>query len=495
MTEQVLYNLASLLDEHARSRPTHPALVHGAETYPYAAFALSVRRFAEALARDGVRKGDLVGIGLKDRPAHLMALFAVMRLGAVIVPVDYRWSAAETQSLAQHFRLEFLITEPESPDIAGPVRITIDAAWSQTTATLPGAIDAVDEPDLPMILSLSSGTTGRPTGPLLTHAQMMARTENQIVTLTFNQHDRYLLATPLYFGGGRAFALTHLMIGATLILFPPPYAPEDLVTAVASHRATSTFLVPTLIRRLLELPDAALAGLGELRLLISSGAPLHTPERAEIESRICPGFIEYFASTEGGGVSIMVPSERPARPDSVGRAAFRVQLEVVDDAHNPVPPGEPGMVRYCGPGVALGFFRDPEKSAEVFRDGWFYPGDIGRIDAEGYLTLLGRSKSVIIRGGANIYPLEIERVLEAHPAVAEAAVFGIEDRQMGEEIAAAVVLRSASTADDLRAYCRDRLAPYKMPRRIDFFDSLPRNTAGKVLLRDLKAAIDSADAE
>ena len=153
------------------------------------------------------------------------------------------------------------------------------------------------------------------------------------------------------------------------------------------------------------------------------------------------------------------------------------------------------MVRYRGPGVALGFFRDPEKSAEVFRDGWFYPGDIGRIDAEGYLTLLGRSKSVIIRGGANIYPLEIERVLEAHPAVAEAAVFGIEDRQMGEEIAAAVVLRSASTADDLRAYCRDRLAPYKMPRRIDFFDSLPRNTAGKVLLRDLKAAIDSADAE
>ncbi len=487
MSDQTLENLAVLIDQNARSRPTHPALICGDETLDYAAFARAVRVFADALARDGVRKGDLVGVGLKDRPAHLVALFAVMRLGAVIVPVDYRWSGAETAALMDHYRIAFLLAEADSPEVAGPRRITIDAVWARAAQKLPGTTKPVCAPDLPMILSLSSGTTGRPTGPLLTHAQMMARTENQLVTLTFSQQDRYLLASPLYFGGGRAFALTHLMIGATLILHPPPYTPQELVHSIATHRATSTFLVPTLIRRLLDLPDAALAGLTDLRLLISSGAPLHPPERAAIAARLCKGFFEYFASTEGGGISIMVPEERARHPDSVGRAGFRIELEVVDAGHNPVPPDTAGAVRYRGPGVASGFFRDAEKSREVFRDGWFYPGDIGRLDAEGYLTLLGRSKSVIIRGGANIYPLEVERVLDLHPAVSEAAVFGIEDREMGEEIAAAVVAATAVTQDALRAFCKTRLAPYKIPRHIRFFDALPRNSGGKVLLRTLKA--------
>ena len=487
MQSHALWNLAGLLDQHAASRPTHPALVSAAGALSYRCLARRVRQYAQGLAARGVGQGARVGVALKDHEAHVVALFAVMRLGAVIVPVDWRWSAVETAAIARHFALDAMMVEAEAPDIDGPQRITVDTAWEAALADLDGHAPLVEAPDLPMILSLSSGTTGRPTGPLLSHAQMWARTENQLVTLTFNQHDRYLLATPLYFGGGRAFALTHLMLGATLILYPPPYQPQDLVQAVARYKATSTFLVPTLLRRLMALPDAALSGLAGLRLLISSGAPLHPPERDEIERRVCAGFVEYFASTEGGGISVMAPAERDGRPDSVGRAAFRVALQVVGPDHQPLPANKVGAVRYRGPGVATGFFRDDDKSAEAFRDGWFYPGDLGRLDAEGYLTLLGRAKSVILRGGVNIYPLEIERTIGACPGVEEVSVFAVDDPDLGEEICAAVVAAPSVTEDVLRAFCQSRLAPYKQPRHYDFRDALPRNSGGKPLVLTLKA--------
>lgn len=486
MPDPQLKNLAMLVDQHAHSRPTHPAICWQDETISYAQFAKMVRQYADSLADSGVHQGSLVGIGLKDHPAHLAMLFAVMRLGAVIVPVDWRWSKDETASLAGHFGLDTLVIEDDAPHIDGLKLLCAGQEWQAQAKEFPGASPAVEADELPMILSLSSGTTGRPTGPLLTHAQMMARTENQLVTLTFSQHDRYLLATPLYFGGGRAFALTHLMIGATLVLYPPPYGPEDLVAAIHDNEAHSTFLVPTLIRRLLELEDEKLAALKNLRLLISSGAPLHPDERLAIEQRICAGFIEYFASTEGGGITVMAPSERAERPHSVGRAAFRVDVEIVDAGHSPLPAGEIGSVRYRGPGVADGFFRDDETSREAFMDGWFYPGDLGKIDAEGYLTLMGRSKNMIIRGGVNIYPLEIERALEAHPAIREAAVFSLPHTEMGEEVCAAVVLREPIEDDTIRTYCQTCLAPYKVPTRFDIYDVLPRNSGGKVLVNALR---------
>lgn len=480
-------NYAATLDVNARTRPTHPAVVTDKGTITHAAFAGRVRGLSALLCERGVGPGTLVGVWLKESVAHLAALFAVVRLGAAIVPMDWRWTAEEAGRIARHFGVSHLLVEPDAAVLSGPARIALEADLLAAAAARDEAPPVAPGGETAMVLSLSSGTTGRPTGPMLTHARMWARTEAQLAGLTFNQHDRYLLATPLYFGGGRSFALTHLAIGATLILFPPPHAPAELVAAAARHRATSTFLVPTQIRRLLALADDELAGLAGLRLLVSSGAPLHPEERAEIARRITPGFFEYFASTEGGGITILAPADQARHPDSVGRPAFRVEVEVVGPDHRPLPAGEAGAIRYRGPGVAEGFFRDPERSAEAFRDGWFYPGDLGRMDAEGFLVLLGRAKNVVIRGGVNIYPPEVERVLEAHPLVAEAAVFGIPDREMGEEVAAAVVAREPLAQDALAAWCRDRLAPYKIPRRLVFLDELPRNAGGKVRLDALRA--------
>ena len=478
-------NLAEPLDVHARTRAGHPALISGDETVDYAQLARRVRGAAGTLDGLGFGQGDLIGLALKDTVDHVVLLFALARIGAVIVPMDWRWTAVEKASMARHFEVRAVIVEPDAEAIDGVPTLRPEPGWADA-ADGPIVLD----PDLPVILSLSSGTTGRPTGPLATHAHMLARMANQLVTLTFSQHDRYLLSTPLYFGGGRAFALTHLHIGATMILCPPPYGPDELIATVAATGANSTFMVPTLIRRLLALDDGALSGLQGLRLLISSGAPLHPEERAAIAGRITSGFIEYYASTEGGGITVLTAEGQKSHPDSVGRAAFMVDVQIVGDDHVPVPPGSVGQVRYRGPGVADAFYRDPEKTAAAFRDGWFYPGDLGQMDADGYLTLMGRAKDMILRGGVNIYPVEIERVLAEHPAVAEAAVLPRPHAELGEIVVAAIVARGPVDLQILQAHCRARLAPYKVPARIVVLDALPKNSAGKVVKSEIEIPDD-----
>jgi acyl-CoA synthetase (AMP-forming)/AMP-acid ligase II len=310
------------------------------------------------------------------------------------------------------------------------------------------------------------------------------------VDLGFSSSARYFNATPLYFGGGRTFCISTLYVGGTVVLCPPPFAPAQLAAEVARTAATITFLVPTLLRRLLECDATTLAPLRGLKTLICSGSALTAQERQQIRERICPNFLEYYASTEGGGVSALPPADQLRFGESVGRPAFSVEVHVVDDRDRPVPAGVVGRIRYRGPAVADGFFGDPDASKESFRDGWFYPGDLGMLNDEGYLFLKGRSKDMIIRGGINIYPLEIEVTLMGHAAVLEAAVVGWPSREFNEEIAAFVIRRGAVEESELDALCRTSLAPYKVPRRVFFVDELPRTSLGKVLKAALTAGLD-----
>jgi len=505
-----MLNLCETLEIHAKTRPNHPALISSGEQLNYREFSTRVHKYASALDSQGVEQGDLVGIALRDNIDHVVLMFAVMHLGAVIVPIDWRWTAREKEQLIEHFNVPLILVDtddaakqtsrshakphskshakPHANSDKQPARFTtccIDESWRSRAMTLSTTPSMVKAPQLPMVLSLSSGTTGRPSGPLATHAHLFARLHNQLVTLTFNQHDRYLLATPLYFGGGRAFVLTHLVIGATVVLNPPPYSSSELINAVVTHKVSSLFLVPTILRRLLKESDATLSRLHSIRVLISSGAPLYAFERKVIQQRITTGFYEYYASTEGGGITILNPADQPVYPDSVGRAAFQVEIQIVDDKHKGVATDTVGQVRYRGPGVASSFYKDPEATSRSFKEGWFYPGDLGRINADGYLFLLGRSKDMIIRGGVNIYPIEIERVIGAFAGVAEVAVVPRPSAELGEEVAAFIVGKENLSESAILAYCRDQLAPYKIPARISFIDALPRNSAGKVLKTEL----------
>jgi acyl-CoA synthetase (AMP-forming)/AMP-acid ligase II len=482
-------NLADALDIHARARPDHPAIIHGAERLHHAGFARQVRQTAAHLLALGLQPGAIVGLCLPDDIAHVVLIYALARAGIVMLPMDCRWTIVEQTNVAVHFGASAVLAPAAQAPIGDVTLIAVDAAWHAAVAQAPADLAFSSDGEAPLLLSLSSGTTGRPKGPMIAHRHMLRRFWTHWINLGLNSQDRYICATPLYFGGGRTFTLSVLFSGGTVILLPPPHQPADLLAEMARHDATSLFLVPTQIRRLLELPAAETAPLRRLNLLLSSGSALHPAERSAIRATLCPRFFEYYASTEGGGVSLLTPEDQVMYADSVGRPIFAVDVEVVDDSDMPLPPGQIGALRYRGPGVADGFHNDPEASREAFRHGWFYPGDLGEIDARGYVFLRGRRKDMIIRGGVNIYPGEIEAVLTSHPSVRDAAALGRPSARLGEEVAVFVVVQAPVPAEALIAWCRERLAPYKVPVHIVFIAALPRNSSGKVLKLELAALL------
>ncbi|WP_368416792.1 class I adenylate-forming enzyme family protein [Falsiroseomonas sp.] len=474
-------NLADALDGHARSRPTHPALIEGACVTTHAELAARVRRIAAWILGLGLPDDQPVGVCLRDTAQHVAVLYALARAGRAILPLDVRWTLAEQRNVALHFGASLVLVEPDATPIPDCRCAVPDELTDQAAA---GIAFGHDE-RAPFVLSLSSGTTGRPKGPLITHAHFLARFRTHWINLGLNGQDRFICATPLYFGGGRTFAMSVLFSGGTVVMLPPPWEPAELLACIVAERASSLFLVPTQLRRLLALDDAELAPLRTLNLLLSSGAPLSPEERVAIRDRLCPRFFEYYASTEGGGVSLLTPEDLGARATSVGRPVFGVDVEVVDGTDHSLPAGEVGLLRYRGPGCATTYHRDPEASVEAFRDGWFYPGDLASLDAEGYVTLRGRQKDMIIRAGINIYPADIEAALNAHPAVAESAVVGVPSPEFGEEIAAFVRLNQPVGIGALFDFARARLPRPKWPRQILVVEDLPRNSSGKVLKREL----------
>jgi acyl-CoA synthetase (AMP-forming)/AMP-acid ligase II len=480
-------NIASMLDHQARRKPDHPAIIENGVVLTHAELALKVRRMASHLLDLGLAEGDVVGIALRDTADHVIANMAVARMGGIVAPIDHRWAETEKSNVAGGFDARVVLVEPGDTLPAG---IAVDDAFQTAVTAADPARDFTEDEMLPMVLSLSSGTTGTPKGPALNHRQMRSRWVTQFVSLGFNERDRYLSATPLYFGGGRSFTMSAVWCGATVVMFPPPYGPQGLIRAALDHEATTTLLVPTILRRLLAEPDTGTHLFPKLRVLLSTGAILHEEERKAVMDRLCPSFINYYGSSEGGGVSILTSQHGPEAAGSVGQAVFNTRLEIVDSDHNPVAAGEIGRIRYRGPGVASGFYKNPGADREAYHDGWFYPGDLGRVDDAGYLFLAGRSKEMIIRGGANIYPAEIEAVLLSHPDVADAAVIGWPSAEMGEEIAAFVT--GDVSVDDLMAYCGEKLAAYKRPKGIFPLDAMPKSDLGKIQKEALKGLLPKA---
>ncbi|MBL8589531.1 MAG: AMP-binding protein [Methylobacteriaceae bacterium] len=487
-------NIAETLAINARRRPDHPAIISAQGAIDYATFARRCGQTASMLADHGVGPRDIVGIALKDTAEHLVAMYACAWLGATVLPFDWRWSDGEKENLAGWFRPRLILAEPDASAIGGHEMLHVDAAWlARRDGAPPDARAIVRDEELGLILSLSSGTTGRPKGPLLTHRLAQNRFLQHWAALSFHEQDRHLISTPLYFGGGRMFALSHLFIGATVILLQLPYTPEQLIESVRRHRVSTMFIVPTMLRRLLSMPAQERPLLDGPRYVISGGSALHPSERAAALKQISPNLVNYYSSSEGGAVSILLPSHRDAAEASVGRPVFLTDVEIVDGDDRPVEIGQIGLVRYRGPGVPSELYMDPQESRFMFRAGWFYPGDMGRMDASGFLYLTGRAKDMIIRGGVNIYPQDIERTIMRMAAVEDVAVVGWPSAAFGEEIAAFVVARPELDAASVIAFCRAELATYKAPRDVFFVDSLPKNSAGKVLKKDLAARLTRLD--
>jgi acyl-CoA synthetase (AMP-forming)/AMP-acid ligase II len=484
-----IVNIADDLTEHAGRRPDHPAIIDGDRVMTYGELAPVVDRTAAHLRNAGIGEGSVVGVCLKDTADHLAVLYGLARLGAAILPMDWRWTAVEKRRVAVFFEAALIVHEPGDDLTGAGTPAALDESWHEAVAAADGGQDFPGGRDLPLVLSLSSGTTGIPKGPLTCHGHMFHRFGIYRSTFGFSGADRYLSALPLYFGGGRGMAMATLHFGGTVIMFPPPYEAAQLAAAVADTGATVTLLVPTILRRLLALPQKRDPILGGLRLLVSTGAPLHPRERRQVIDRVCPNFVNFYGTTEAGGVTVLRPEDGGAAEHSVGRPVAGSTVEIADEEDRPVPAGTVGLIRYRGGGVPAGYYKNPEASSAAFRDGWFYPGDLGRLDEAGYLYITGRTGDRIIRGGANIYVAEIEQVLLDHPAVRDAAVVAWPSPERGEEIAAFVVASDATDEADILRHCREILAPYKVPRAVFVVDDLPKSGTGKVRKPDLIARL------
>ncbi len=475
-------NLAAPLLRHAGEQPTAIALVLEDRDVSYAELWQLISMASAALHAQGVQPGDRIGLCLGDHIEHIVMLFAVAATGATVLPMDHRWTGAEKAQVAAAFAARFVVHETAEAPVTGADNVDLSALLAPpavTPATL--QLDDLHAADnAPFIIALSSGTTGRPKGAVVAHRQMHERFVNQWSTLGFTPNDRFVSVTPLYFGAARSLCMGFLSLGATVVIDPPPHKPAGLVQAIRDSGANITFLVPTLMHRLLPLAQTDEYLFPRLDLLVFGGSIVHQPEALEFRRKLTPHLASYYATSEGGGISVLRGADFQQHGDTVGKAATQVVVEVVDARDRPVERGTTGRLRYRGPGVATAFLTDTGEPDPMSASGWFYPGDLASIDQDGFISLRGREKEMIIRGGVNVYPAEIEAALRDHPAVIDAAVVGWPSPGMGEEVAAFVAVDGNPDSDTLLDWCRARLAPYKVPREIFVRADLPRTRFGKI---------------
>jgi acyl-coenzyme A synthetase/AMP-(fatty) acid ligase len=459
------------------TRRDAPALIDGATTLTYGELATLIRRTAAHLATLGLRPGDRVGLCLHDTAAHLVALLAVAHLGAVAAPLDWRAKPAENARFIAGLNLACLLVEPDTAPIGACPTLPLDAAWhAAVTAATPAPDYATSWQD-PFLISTTSGSTGRPKFILMTHTQYYFAIAGMFELLGLSGRHRFLSTMPLYYSGGRNSCIAHLLRGDCVVLYPSLFTQAEYVQTVTSQLITVGGLVPSMVRQLLAAPgpEPLLPGLATL---FCTGAPLHAEEKRQAARQLSPHFHERYGTAETLAISILRPADFATRADSVGQPHSLAEITIADEHDNPLPTGATGRLRYRGPGLGTplhGIAENPN-----FRGGFYYPGEIARLDEAGYIFLQGRTSDVIMRSGAKFYPAEIEAVLAEHPAVAESAVLGQPGPDADEIVIAFVVPRVDVATGTLLAHCRARLTPHKVPRQINIVAELPKNTAGKI---------------
>ena len=482
-------NLSDILRNHARRRPEHPAVVSRDRQISYSEFDRGVDTVARFLAEAGIRQGDIVGVALKDTPEHMAVLFGIARIGAIILPVDRRWTAGEKKRTIEHFQASLILIDEGDTIPQGNVPTRMLGLSLFDGPNVKNQVVEAAGSNLPLVLSLSSGTTGQPKGPLLTHENFFARFLIYYVSLTLNEHDRFACSSPLYFSGSRGFSMCIIYAGATLVLLPPPVSPAVLIREINDYRCTSAFIVPTMLRRLMSEREEDTPCFPDMRVLISTGSALFADDREKALRKVSANILNFYGSAEGGGVSVLGPGHAPEERTSAGAIVFGSNVRIVDEDYNEVPRGVIGRISYKSGGTATSFFNDPEASKTAFRDGWYLPGDLGYVSQRGFVFITGREKDLIIRAGVNIYPNEIESALLSHPEIDEAAVVGMPSEELGEEILAFVVSDREFSQSELREHCAKHLASYKIPKLFRFITDVPRTSVGKIDKNRLSASL------
>jgi fatty-acyl-CoA synthase len=477
-------NLADLIARNAAFPPDKVALHYQDATWTYSFFAGRIEALARAMASQlGVRRGDRVAVLAMNHPDYLALLYACARLGAMLVPLNWRLAVPEQLFILSDADVRALFVAEEFRAIATSVATQVVALNAVDDLIAAGGSSA-REPEAdwqtPLLLVYTAGTTGRPKGAVLTQQALLSNAVMSQHMHAMTADDHVLTVLPLFHVGGLNIQTTPaLQLGATVTLHAR-FTPDDTLRAVAHDKPSLTVLVPSTIQALLQDPHWQEADLSSLRA-ISTGSTLVPQGLVDaVQARGVP-VLQVYGSTETSPIAIYTRLGGDlSRPLSTGLPGLLCEARVVDGSGREVAAGMPGEVEVRGANVLTEYWRNPKATEDALHDGWFRTGDIALRDDDGYFTIHDRKKNMIISGGENIYPAEIERVLLDHPHVAEAAVIGVPDPRWQEVPAAFVVARTAVSAEELRAFVMGQLARFKVPRDIVFVDELPRNALGKV---------------
>ncbi len=480
---------------------------------------------AGGLAALGIRPGDHVALSCPNTPHFPIAYFGLLKAGAVVVPLNVLLKPREIAYHLQDSDAAALLVFEGTAEL--PMAQMARAACDETPScrhlivmtTDPAAPSPVDRaltlgqlmhghppsreshapaPDDTAVVLYTSGTTGQPKGAELTHMSMLLNaiaSRDMMLPLldqTPDAHVVSLITLPLFHSTGQTGQMNAGLVGGFTLVLLPRFDAAAVLKTMEAERVNAWVGVPTMYWALLQHARTSQVDVSKigatLRVCASGGAPMPAPVMQEFEQAFGVRILEGYGLSETSPVACFNQVFRPSKPGTVGTPVLACEIRVVDDAGQPAPVGEPGEIVIRGHNVMKGYYKRPDETAAAMRDGWFHTGDIGRFDADGYLSIVDRKKDLVLRGGMNVYPREVEDMLMTHPSVSLVAVVGVPDERLGEEVKAYVVLKIGATtsADELIAWSKQQLAAYKYPRSIEFRDSLPVGPTGKVFKRGLK---------
>ncbi|MFI6010937.1 long-chain fatty acid--CoA ligase [Streptomyces sp. NPDC051243] len=483
--------LGSWPARRARKTPHRTALIHGETVISYAELYTRTTRLAHALRARGLRRGDRIAYLGPNHPSFLETLFAAGTLGAVFVPLNTRLAGPEIAYQLADSGAKILVYGPSHAGlVAGlpgstDVRTYLEVGAEYEAALAEAPHEPIDEPvaaDDTCLILYTSGTTGRPKGAMLSHANATWNAVNFLIDKDLHADERALVCAPLFhIAGLTVLTLPVLLKGGTCVLVGA-FDPGETLDLLARHRITYMFGVPAMFEQIARHPRWPEADLSSLRMLSCGGAPVPTPLIEAYQDRDLT-FLQGYGMTEALGVCFLDGEHSVSKAGSAGVPHFFADVRVVRPDLTPVDIGENGEVVVRGPAVMSGYWGLPEETAAAFADGWFRTGDAARVDEDGYVFIVDRIKDMIISGGENIYPAEIEDLLLGHPDIVECAVIGVPDDKWGEVPRAVVVPREGASPDpeEILASLAGRLAKYKIPKSVVLADELPRTASGKLL--------------
>jgi len=497
-------NFAESLTIQSLRWPDKIAIKTESRNTTYKVLNSNVNSLSHGLHSLGIKKGDMICQLQGNTIEHFELLYAIGKIGAIRIPLDPRGNLVEWKNILENFKPSALVYDNAFASSVRQLQADLGQHMHYIEVSRNPSKNAISYEDLtanfskeepeaevcgkdPYIIQSTSGSMGIPKAVLLTHEATILRVLMRAVDLGNHLNGVYLAVTSLANTASTFFGLSQLFLGGTVIL-RDKFDPHKFLKTIEEEKVTNSSLVPVMGERLLEVKEITRYDLSSLQFLLVYGAPLHKKTRESLIRFVTPKIVETYGITETGPITNLMPHDQLKKMDSVGQPTTLTKIKIMDDRGEILSPGEVGEILVKTPYLFKEYLNNPKKTKQNFRNGWFHTGDLGKLDEDGYLYVIGRRANMTISGGYNIYEEEVEQVIAEHPKVKEVAVIGVPDETWGEAVKAVVVLKpnTQATEEEIKEFCKQKLPSYKKPRSVDFSAGLPRFSSGKLAKQKLR---------